>query len=461
MNNIAKEEAYRLIHEGSLALSQIESNGIMIDLDFLSKTIKKVESDIADIEQQMRSDPIYRLWHKTYGEETNLSSRDQLGLIIFNKLKNPCKSWTATGKYQTDEKSFSHLEIPFVSLFFKKEKLKKLNGTYLKNLLDETIDGYLHPVFNLHTVQTYRSSSSAPNFQNIPIRNPDIAKYLRPCFIPRSKDRQLVEIDYSGIEVRIAACYHKDPVMLNYIKDPSKDMHRDMAMELFILKKSEVSKNARYAAKNMFVFPAFYGSYYVECSKNLWESMTALKLEVDGKPMKTHLKEKGIRKRGSCDPESPAVQGTFEYHVKNVEYNFWNRRFQVYAEWKKQWYEQYVENNGFYTYTGFWIGGDLSRNEVINFPVQGPAFHCLLQSLIWIQKAINKRGMKTKIVGQIHDSIIADVPCDELESYIKLAKFIMTKKLLKHWKWIIVPLDIEVEVSPPGESWYKKSAYKI
>ena len=107
--------------------------------------------------------------------------------------------------------------------------------------------------------------------------------------------------------------------------------------------------------------------------------------------------------------------------------------------------------------TGFRIGGEMSRNDVINYPVQGSAFHVLLKAIIMSQDFL--RGMKSKIVGQIHDSMVLDVHADELQDVLSKIYHIMCVELPKQWKWINVPLDAEVEVAPKGEAWHFKSEY--
>ena len=139
--------------------------------------------------------------------------------------------------------------------------------------------------------------------------------------------------------------------------------------------------------------------------------------------------------------------------MRDVENLFWKVRFQDYTRWKERWYEQYRSQGYFDTLTGFRVSGDLSRNQVLNSPVQGSAFHCLLWSLIELQKELDKRRMRTLLVGQIHDSIMADVPLDETQSFLDLAQEVMTKRLRKAWDWIIVPLEIEAELSEVDGSW--------
>ena len=114
-----------------------------------------------------------------------------------------------------------------------------------------------------------------------------------------------------------------------------------------------------------------------------------------------------------------------------------------------------------HTLTGFTIAGELTKNEVINYPVQGSAFHCLLWALTRLQTWLeSQRKMQSKIVLQIHDSIIADVPLEELDDYIEMAVRLMTTDLKKEWKWLIVPLEVEPEVTPVNGNWFQKTKYE-
>lgn len=455
-------DAYKLFHDGTLALSQVESNGIKIDVDYLKRMETEIDGTIRSYQDAMFQDPIYRTWRRVFSDRTKIGSREQLARILFDEMKLPPPGYTQKSlntdkkRYVTDESVLSKIDLPFVKIFLKVEKLKKLKNTYIQGILREVVDGYIHPVFNLHTVITYRSSSDSPNFQNMPIRNKEIGAIIRRAFIPR-KGRYLVEVDFSGIEVRAAAWYHKDPVMLKYICDPTTDMHRDTAMELFLLSKEDVEKRTtRDWAKNRFVFPEFYGSVYFQCAPHLWEvaSLDEYKVPSSGVSIRQHLASKGITSLGRCDPKEKPVKGTFEYHVKEVEDSFWNTRFKVYTEWKKEWMRRYQDKGRFRMLTGFTVSGVMKRNEVINYPIQGVAFHCLLWSLVKIQKIIEKKGMKAKIIGQIHDSILADVPKREIQEFLSIAKKTMTVDLPGFWKFIITPLEVEADVS--DTNWHEK-----
>ncbi len=457
------DKGYKLLHEGCIALSQVEANGMKIDVKYLKRAITHTKDRIEKITLEMQKTDIFKkVWRREFGGRTNMGSREQLGKVLFTVMDYPCPTYTKTGRPKADGAALDTVDLDFVRDFIKLEKLKKAKSTYLEGILRETTaDGFIHPFFNLHIPRTYRGSSDHPNFQNIPVKDPKIAKLVRRAFIARP-NHQVVEVDFGGAEICNAACYHKDPRMVAYIKDKTKDLHRDMAMKCYMITKGQVSWDARDTGKNMFVFPQFYGDYYVHCAKNMWEAIIRRHIKTnDGLSLIKHLKRKGIYKLGNCDPDKSPMKGTFEKHVQEVEDIFWNKWFKVYAQWKKDWYYDYLRRGYFDTLTGFRIEGLYGRNEVINYPVQGSAFHWLLWSLIRIQKLLKKYKMRTLIVGQIHDSIVSDVFKKELRNYLEITKQVMTIDIRKHWKWIIVPLSIEAEVAPVGGSWYEKEKMKI
>jgi len=164
--------AYKLLHDASLALSNIERNGMRVDIGYLDKSLKTARKRIKKMEDKFKSTKIWRIWKKRFGEKAKLSSREQLASILFEELKYESKAVTATGKFKADEAALEGIDHPFVRNYIKLEKLKKANGTYLTGIRREAVNGFVHPNFNLHKVITYRSSSDNPNFQNMPIRNP-------------------------------------------------------------------------------------------------------------------------------------------------------------------------------------------------------------------------------------------------------------------------------------------------
>lgn len=453
-------DALRLFMEGSAALARAEANGVRIDTAYLHGAVKEVGGKIDALRAELKKDPVWARWRFRFGDRANMDSVAQLGELLFVDMKYESTEKTATGRVKADERAVEAVPLPFCKTYIRMRKLQKLHGTYLQGILKEVSGGRLHPSFNLNTVVTYRSSASSPNVQNIPIRNPEIGRYIRQAFIARPNSR-IVELDYSGVEVRVAYLYHQDPTMRTYLLDKTTDMHRDMAAECYKCSKEDVSKHARYGAKNMFVFPQFYGSFYADCAKSLWEwiDRAGLKLERAGTPMKDHLRAKGITARGDCAKDGHTRPGTFEAHIEDVERRFWNDRFPVYTKWKEDWLEAYKASGSFTMKTGFTCRGIYRKNEVLNYAVQGAAFHCLLWAFVELDKELRRRKMKTLLVGQIHDCILADVPEAELQDFLHLAKDVMTRRLVEAWRWITIPMETESEVTPHEGSWHQKEVW--
>jgi DNA polymerase-1 len=344
-------------------------------------------------------------------------------------------------------------------------KLEKVSGTYINNFLKEEVDGLIHPSYGLIIPRSYRSQSNDPNFQNNPIRDDMMSKIIRRGVIVREPNRQIGELDYGQQEVRVAGCLTGDPNLIEYVTSPNKDMHTDMAMRVFILTERQVTKKIRYCAKNRFVFPEFYGSWWKEVAINLWKSIGEFDLETaDGIPLKEHLADYGITELGKVIKTKNGLKpekGTFMEHIAQVEDWYWNELYHEYTKWKERHWKRYLRKGYFDTLTGFRVSGPMSKNQTINIPVQGPAFHCLLWSFIELTDYLEKQKMESLLIGQIHDSALGDFVSDELPDFLTTAKRIMTEDIRKAWEWLIVPLVIEAEISPPGGSWYDKQEEPI
>jgi len=444
-------EAYKLMHEGTLVLSDIESNGMRIDLNYCRKKKIEIAQTIKDLTERVMNDHNVLRWQKREGIKFKLGSPQQLASTLYNHMGLIPTKETATGQPSTDKEALADLNVAFIKDLLDIKKWEKVNNTYLENIIKETDEnGILHPVFNLHIPVTYRSSSNSPNFQNMPVRDPVIAKAVRSAFIPRN-GRHFTEFDYSSLEVGISVCYHKDPTMFRYCSDPASDMHRDIAFDCYLIDKDMITKPLRQSVKGGFVFSQFYGSYYKQCAELMWKDITISNyLLADGTPLMTHLKKKKLN-----------TYTRFERHLKKLEDDLWNNRFPIYSQWKDENEELYHKQGYIITKTGFKLGGNMSRNDVNNYPIQGSAFHCLLWSLIEVHKWLKKNKMRTKIIGQIHDSIVMDIHKSELQEVLTMTRHISTTLLKKHWAWIITPLELDAEVSPLGMSWFDKKDYII
>jgi len=459
----AKPEAYQLLHEGALAFSTMEAAGMRIDFAYLDRTIEQTEQRIARIEERLKSMDEYGLQRKRFGQQTNLTSRDQLATVLFEDMGLQCVKKTKTGKPQLDEESLLATGLSYCQGFLKRMKLDKLLGTYLLGLKRETEeDGYVHGCFNLAGgafgddsggARSYRSSMSDPNLQNVPIRNKEIGELIRRAFIPRD-GHVLVETDFGGHEVRVACNVCQDKVL---IRDATEgDMHRDWAAKCWGIEESEVTKEIRFYGKNGFVFPQFYGDFHKQIAPNLWEQRH-LKTK-SGFELEKVLEDQEIIELGDCNFGSDARKGTFEDHLKQVERVFWDDRYVGYRDWRKMRVKQYKNKGWFDLPTGFVCSGVYAKNQVLNYPIQGAAFHCLLWTLIQLIKEMRKKKMRSVVVGQIHDSVVADVHRAEVDDYVEMVTRIAQQDIMQAWKWITVPLVIEAEVAE--DNWFNKAPYQ-
>lgn len=436
-----RADAYQLIHDGILAFANMEEAGMRVDIGWFESIEKELTGEIEATEEQIANTPEGKKWIRKYGR-VDVDASSELKDVLFKICGHKPFTKTPTGQPKIDEDILRKLGLDFTNLILRSRKLRKARSTYVRGILREsTQDGYVHPSFNLNTVLTYRGSCDGPNLQNIPIRDPDVAAMIRPGFLASAGCR-LLELDFSGQEVRVSACYHKDPRMVQYIKN-DYDMHREMAAKLFCLRPEEVSKKLRYHGKNGFVFPQFYGSYWELLAKGLWDS-------VHEEGTLHGLKKRGIKTLRS-----------FEHHVKDVEEEFWGKTFPVYAKWKKDWWAAYQRRGYFDLLTGFRCQGVYRRNQVINSPVQGAAFHCLLWCLIELDKWLVENKMETRIVSQVHDSILVDVVDEEFDDVLDYAVTLMKDEIAKEWEWLIVPLNVEAEASEIEGNWFEKEEVEL
>ena len=443
----------KLLMDGATALADVEAAGIRIDVDYLDRAIAWTGQKIKRMEAELRADDVFQHWRREFGAWADLGSRQQLGKVVYGCLGEHAMYSTATGRTSTAAEALAEVDHPFVRRWLSFEALKKLRSTSLLGVRRQVVDGCLHANYSLHLAKTLRSVSSDPNFQNFPIRDPKQAKIIRRAFVPRP-GRVLLEIDSSQSEVRCACAYHHDPVMIRYIEDEF-DLHRDMAAELFLMEPEDVTKQVRRVAKSYFTFAAFYGDWWPSIAANLWRAVEAERLQTaDGRLLRDHLTEQGIEELGSLEPKPGPVAGTFAAHVKRVEDHFWGERFRAYARWKRDWWEQYLRRGCYEMLTGFVVPGVFRRNEVINGPIQGTAFHWLLWTLIETNRRLRGGGLKTLIVGQIHDSMLLDVPRSELQDVVAIVQDVAVVALPKHWPWINVPLAVEASVCE--RNWYEK-----
>lgn len=462
------EEAYRLFHNGILTLSDVQLNGIRVDVEYLSAMYEMLETECITKENALWCLPELIAWKKKYGKNTNVNSSRQLAAILLETIGPEKLQVTLKGNYSVNNEVLEQINTPLTRLILEIRSLKKARDTYVSSLLEEQVDGLIRPSFSLHFVSTYRGSCSNPNFQNLPAHDPVYGPMIRKAVFPLLPEHQIGEVDYSGLEVRVACCYHKDPEMQKYIEDQTKDMHRDTACKCFMLKPEQITKEIRFVGKNKFVFPEFYGAYWKTIAPAMWRAAKEIMLP-DGMPLLDHLRVKGITTLGELEDfkkngkvySRPKTDDCFYSHIQRIEVWFWIKKFKTYAAWRKKWHDRYMEKKSFRFLSGFRCTGEMRRNEVINFPVQGTAFHCLLWSLIQLHQWLEVNEMETKIIGTVHDSIVFSFHPDEVQTVLKKVQKVMCEDVRCHWPWIIVPLAVEAEIAPPGKSWAEMEPIKI
>ena len=431
--------------EGAATLSKVHQAGIPIDVEYCKEQDKRLGRRLEKVKADLDESNEVKTWREHTGKELNYDADPQLNKLLHRILDYKPKKETAKGNPSVDKEVLQEIGSKFTLNIIRFRQINKLKNTYLNGFYRESIDGIMRPFFPTHLVTTYRGSSSDPNFTNIPKRDKQAKRITRRAIVPR-KSRQILDVDYKGIEVCMGACNSHDPKLIEYVSNPKTDMHRDQAMEIYLLREHQVSKGLRQGGKNAFVFPEFYGSYWGNCAPDLWQYAKENTL-TDGTPTIEHLRDQGIKSYKK-----------FEKHIEDVEDQFWNVKFAVYRDWKDSMWDFYTRHGYIELLTGhrcYWSPrGLLSRKECMNYPNQGPAFRCLLRSMVWLDNLINEeRGWSSRMIGQIHDDIVWDLEPSELKHLWPVLQQVMCRDIREHWPWIIVPLEIEGEVTEVDGNW--------
>lgn len=427
-------QGFSFFVESAITLAKAQSNGFTMDMDVFAKSKKYVMNKIQTAQEEIMKSEEVKLWD----EDTpfNYNSTTQLAHLLFDIMKVKSLSYTANKKPSLDKNILPKYNIPIVEKILEYRKWSKVYGTYMAQYEREQVNGKVYPSFNLGTVSTMRSSASNPNVQNDVKRNKEIMKLLRGFVVP-SKGNKLIEWDYKSLEVATSACHNKDKNLLNYVTDLQNDMHKDSAVEIFLLPEDKITKEMRYIAKNRYVFAEFYGDYYGKIAKNLWEDVETLKL-------KDHFVEKGI-----------TTYKQFENHIESCEKIMWEKRFPTYKEWRENEYKTYKRQGYLDQLTGFRIYGPMSRNNTFNSCNQGDAYHVLQWVMNQVAKKVEKNCPRSKIIGEIHDAMVGDIHPEDEEKVDYWVWLYGTIKVKEHWPWIIVPLVLEKESSEIDGNWAK------
>ncbi len=389
-------------------LAAMEVEGINLDVDFLKSLSSDLNADIERLTSEIFAEA---------GEEFNIGSPKQLGEILFDKMKlvdKPKK--TKTGQYSTAEDVLSYLakDHEIIQKVLDYRGLTKLKSTYVDALPEQVgQDGRVHTDYMQTVAATGRLSSNNPNLQNIPIRT-ERGREVRKAFIPRDNNHTLLAADYSQIELRIIAALSEEDTMIKAFTE-GEDIHASTASRVFNVPLDEVTREQRSNAKTV-NFGIIYGVSAFGLSNQTDLSRSEAKELIDTY-YKTYPK---LRNYMSEQVEVARENG----YVKTVL----NRR-------------RYL--NGINSGNAV-VRGAAERNAV-NAPIQGSAADIIKIAMINIYDKLENSNYKTKMLLQVHDELVFDVPNDELED----VKVLIQSEMEQAFK-MTVPLDVEVGI---GKNW--------
>lgn len=442
--------AYKLMCQGENALSQVSVNGFKIDRDYYMTQKPIIEDEVQRLKRQVLTESeIGQAWCKRFQSKTNIDSADQLKIVLKQDMQFDKFKTTEKGGDSADKSVVEKLPYEFSNPFLRYKQLNKAWGSLITPImLGADQYGFTHPNINLHTVRTFRSSCDSPNLQQVPKHNEFIKKLVRGGFVPRSSDRFLAEIDLVSAEVTCGCCLHQDKQMLEFLNNPSADMHKFVAKKFYELTDEEFTKKLRSSVKGRFVFASFYGASYESIGSSLWEYIDESgEMCGTGESIKDHMARFGVVDHDTCLS-----------HAEKVFDWYWHDLFAEYGAWKEEVWQLY-KRQGYLDYpTGFRVVAQMTKTQAMNTIIQGSTFHLLLYTLVELQKRFVKYRLKSKIVCQIHDSIVLDVVPSEWKTIQQL--YLESQAAVREvWKWLIYPISADAEIGDVGGSWAKMNEY--
>ncbi len=390
-------------------LMDMEFSGIKIDTRFFQEMSERFAQQIKEMEEEI---------YEEAGMEFNINSPQQLGYVLFEKLQLPAqKKTTKTKSYSTDVKvlkKLSSLPHKTPKLLLRYRTLTKLKSTYLDALVKmvNPATGRVHTSFNQTVTATGRLSSSNPNLQNIPVRGEE-GREIRRGFVAE-KGHHLVSADYSQVELRVFAHYSGDPSFVEAF-EREEDIHSKTASEILGVAKEAVTPDMRRIAKAI-----NFGIIYGMGSQRLAEE-----LGIDNKTAKNYI-----------DAYYRRYQGVEKYREKTIGMardkgyvtTLFNRR-------------RYLPG----------INHDKQRiraeaeRMAINTPIQGTAADLIKKAMIHIHRRLKRENLRTRMVLQVHDELLFEVPEDEVDRIGP-----MVKEEMEGVHRLDVPLKVDVKV---GKNW--------
>lgn len=393
----------------SIILAEMEISGIKVDATRLQEMKIEFSDRLREIERKI---------YEEAGEEFNLNSPKQLGVILFEKMGLPVIKKTKTG-YSTAVDVLEQLreQAPIVDDILIYRQIAKIQSTYVEGLLKVIqSDGKVHTRYVQTLTQTGRLSSVDPNLQNIPIRL-DEGRKIRQAFVPRNEDWLIYSSDYSQIELRVLA-HISDDEHLKAAFLEGQDIHSSTAMRVFGIEKAEdVTPNMRRQAKAV-NFGIVYGISDYGLSQNLGITRKAAQQYID-----TYFeKYPGVKEYMERIVREAKDQGFVEtlYHRRRYLPDINSRNYNIRS---------------------------FAERTAINTPIQGSAADILKIAMIELDKRLKESDLQATMLLQVHDELVFEVPESELEMLDKLVSEVMEQAVALH-----VPLITD---SSWGKTWYE------
>lgn len=410
-NKLKEAEMDRLFYEIEMplvfTLYEMESAGVKVEAEALKLYGDQLGEQIIQLEHQI---------YEMAGEEFNINSPKQLGVILFEKLNMPHAKKTKTG-YSTAADVLEKLaeEYPIVSKILEYRQLAKLKSTYADGLaVFIGDDGRIHGKFNQTVTATGRLSSTEPNLQNIPVRM-ELGRMIRKVFVPK-EDCVFVDADYSQIELRVLAHCSGDEQLIKAYREAT-DIHRMTASQVFHTPFDEVTDLQRRNAKAV-NFGIVYGisSFGLSMDLSITRKEAAEYIE--------HYFETypGVKKFLDDSVENAKEKG---YAV-----TLFGRRRPV-PELKSS---NFMQRN-------------FGERVAMNAPIQGTAADIMKIAMIDVHKELKKRNMKSRMILQVHDELLIEAECSEVDE----VKEILRDKMENAVK-LSVPLIVDMHT---GKNWYE------
>lgn len=436
---------------GAVSMSEMSLTGFRVDVDYYKEQAVILTAEADTLAKAIKQSDEVRLFESQLRRPFLITSDDDLRILLYDIIGIASKKATKKGAASVDAESLEEIDIPFVKELAKYKKLVKITGTFIAQFMAEVDpQGYIHTNFHLHVARSGRSSSSAPNFQNIPKRSKAAKDVIRSGIFPLP-GFHMAETDYASQEVRIFACHCKDPVLINYLLDPTTDMHRDQAVTVYDLPGTEwVSQELRQEMKMGWVFALLYGSYFRACAAKMWDSVVLKGVKLADPRNGGHC----ITVREHLAAIGITSLADFVAHCKKKEEKFWDV-FHVTKAYHEQARQTYLRKGYIETMFGFVRGGIISANKIINTPTQGTGFQCILWSSNEIRRIAKKEKWLSRPVGQIHDALVSNIHSDEIQHVHNTYEKVMCHDIRERFDWIIVPLEIEAELAPVDMPWTK------